>query len=108
MHAKIKKSVFGVLAFQIPDSRKQPSHVEMEKIATTFSSLKHVRVPRNEVDMSEYYTLFQEILNFKARDNINLWMTTYVHALPPSTNNSHPVMDFLCMVPFYKRVGVPE
>ena len=48
----------GVLAFQIPDSPQQPSHVAIENVAPQFLSLQNICVPWNEVNMKEYFMLF--------------------------------------------------
>lgn len=97
----------GVLAFQIPDSRKQASHVEMEGVASRFSSLQKIRVPRSEVDMGEYYRLFatSAAAHGCGNNNISLWTTTYLHPIQSiqcrdgdgtatTASGRHPVVDF--------------
>ena len=69
----------GILAFQIPDSRLQPSHLVLDElVAATVddlddfvfsSSFRTVRVPRNEVDMEVYHTLFSSLMDNNNKNN---------------------------------------
>eukprot|EP01088_Endostelium_zonatum_P008744 TRINITY_DN21901_c0_g1_i1.p1 TRINITY_DN21901_c0_g1~~TRINITY_DN21901_c0_g1_i1.p1 ORF type:complete len:278 (-),score=57.31 TRINITY_DN21901_c0_g1_i1:4-837(-) len=69
----------GVLAFQIPDTRVQPSHTEMKKVAEELGwgdLVKDVRIPRCEQDQRWYYNLLAD-----SCDNLNIWTTTYAQIL---------------------------
>ncbi|CAK4165110.1 unnamed protein product [Aphanomyces euteiches] len=81
----------GVLAFQMPDTRKQPSHVLMGKAALDLGlDVSSVRWVTNEVDSDAYYKLLSPLAT-----DIHLWSTNYTYILPTTTSNVHPVVDFV-------------
>ena len=68
-----------IFAFQIPDSRLQPSHRVLDELAAATvdglddflfsSSFRTVRVPRNEVDIQVYHTLFSSLMDDNNNNN---------------------------------------
>ena len=98
----------GIFAFQIPDTRVQPSHTLMVTAAKNtgyyddifVNAVPPVRIPRAEQDPLWY----QSILSLSRNADINHWNTEYVHQLPLVTGDSssqstewpaeHPVCTF--------------
>lgn len=92
----------GVLAFQIPDTINQPSHLLMETAALRcgmLNDLENVRIARAEHTADWYYKLLSPYCK-----EVDIWSTEYVQQLPaqPKTFNDthnkvptrHPVLEF--------------
>lgn len=83
----------GVLAVQMPDTRRQPSHLLMEEAAKNcgFSErIAHTRIPRVEYDADYYYNLLSPHCT-----SIDLWSTEYTHLLSYNPSGlTHPVAEF--------------
>lgn len=92
----------GVLAFQIPDTINQASHLLMETAALRCGLLKYledVRIARNEHTADWYYKLLSPYCK-----EVDIWSTEYVQQLPAQpksfndTHNKvparHPVLEF--------------
>ncbi|RHY53929.1 hypothetical protein DYB38_004571 [Aphanomyces astaci] len=81
----------GALAFQMPDTRQQPSHVLMGEAANQLSlDVSNVRWVTTDVNADAYYKLLRPL----TRD-IHLWSTEYVYQLEAQDNNIHPVVDYV-------------
>jgi len=72
----------GVLAFQVPDTRQQPSHLLMRQAVENLQ-FDHVideaggiRIPTSEVDPGEYYQLLAPYC-----ESVDVWSTKYLHVL---------------------------
>jgi len=103
----------GVFAFQIPDTRDQPSHILMDVAASKCGfteQLKSIRIPRMDHSADWYYHLLRPHVK-----SIDLWTTEYTNPLTvqgsingyddnkndddSNSNNSnnikkHPVLQF--------------
>jgi trans-aconitate methyltransferase len=84
----------GVLAVQMPDTRRQPSHLLMEEAAKNCGHsdrLVGIRIPRVEHDPDFYFDLLTEHCA-----SIDLWSTEYTHLLPchSPSDPPHPVAEF--------------
>eukprot|EP00457_Paulinella_chromatophora_P010488 gb/GEZN01010592.1/.p1 GENE.gb/GEZN01010592.1/~~gb/GEZN01010592.1/.p1 ORF type:complete len:302 (+),score=29.13 gb/GEZN01010592.1/:81-986(+) len=92
----------GVLAFQIPDTRHQPSHLLMrEAVKEAGITPKQVRMPQCEHDPSFYYKLLQPHCRL-----VDIWSTEYVQELFPMVDEEdeakaksklpqlHPIASF--------------
>ncbi|KAL4086853.1 hypothetical protein PRIC1_013912 [Phytophthora ramorum] len=97
----------GVLAFQIPDTRLQPSYGLMLDAAAQLGLSGRVAGVRSvtcEHDPEFYYELF------KSADNnveLDMWVTVYAHIL----EGDNPVADFTSSTglrPFMKALGEPS
>ncbi|KAI8828874.1 putative trans-aconitate 2-methyltransferase, partial [Chytriomyces cf. hyalinus JEL632] len=78
----------GVLAFQIPDTRAQPSHLLMIEAAHALGlqdRIKSTRWVACEKDPHEYYRLLSPLASC-----VNLWHSTYTFAM----EGENPVADF--------------
>jgi len=77
----------GHLAFQIPDSRQQNSHIMMRKAAEELGldQLLKVRWVTCNVDPDAYYSLLRPYAS-----NFNMWSTEFVQIL----KGDNPVVDF--------------
>ena len=86
----------GVLAFQMPDTRAQASHVLMPEAARAVGvDISGVRWVTTEQDTSTYYRLFADIAR---PETIHLWSTEYTQVLASrdsTTKCHHPVVDFV-------------
>jgi trans-aconitate 2-methyltransferase len=83
----------GVLAVQMPDTRVQPSHVLMVQAANKCGfekEIKHVRIPRVDVDSEKYYRWMREYVS-----EIDIWSTEYVQQLNHVEGATHPVLDYV-------------
>eukprot|EP00981_Chlorochromonas_danica_P009816 scaffold2831_cov249-Ochromonas_danica.AAC.17 len=86
----------GILAIQMPDTRKQPSHLLMETAALRTGLINHltdVRIPRVEKDAQWYYSLLAPLVK-----DIDLWCTDYIHQLETTYDqemaaDNHPVLE---------------
>lgn len=81
----------GVLAFQVPDTRNQPSHTLMETAAAEcgyYELVKNVRIPRMDHTTEWYFQLLSPHVK-----NMDLWTTEYTQPLPV-TSEWHPVLEF--------------
>jgi trans-aconitate 2-methyltransferase len=84
----------GVFAFQMPDTRVQPSHLLMEEAARRIGAHDEmflerrppIRIPRVEHDPSFYVQIFHGMNGSSGEDgtdvDIDHWTTEYVHHLP--------------------------
>eukprot|EP00808_Paulinella_micropora_P009081 g21579.t1 len=115
----------GVLAFQIPDTRVQPSHVLMKEAVQEFGiSLDEVRMPQCEHDATFYHDLLLPHCR-----TLDIWSTSYLQELVPGLGAVveegeaerlgaqhvappplplHPVAEFFSstgLSPFLKHVG---
>lgn len=86
----------GVLAVQMPDTRRQPSHLLMEEAAKNCGfeeRLVNIRIPRVEHDPDFYFNMLRDECA-----SIDLWTTEYTHMLPytapTSDESTHPVAEF--------------
>lgn len=76
----------GILAFQMPDSRSQNSHLMMQEAARDISQdVKNVRWVTTEVDPDVYYDLLSPYCQM-----LDIWSSTYSHVL----TGDNPVADF--------------
>jgi len=75
----------GVLAFQIPDTREQNSHLMMQQAMNELGFHKKVRWVTAEVDADQYHQLLAPICS-----GLNMWSTNYTHIL----EGDNPVVDF--------------
>ena len=75
----------GVLAFQIPDTREQNSHLMMQQAMRELGFQKKVRWVTAEVDANQYHELLAPICS-----ELNMWSTNYTHIL----EGDNPVVDF--------------
>ncbi|KAJ3234282.1 hypothetical protein HDU78_005919 [Chytriomyces hyalinus] len=78
----------GVLAFQIPDTRAQPSHLLMIEAAHALGlqdRIKSTRWVTCEKDPHEYYRLLSPLAS-----SVNLWHSNYTFAM----EGENPVADF--------------
>lgn len=84
----------GVFAFQIPDTRNQPSHVLMDVAAVRSGltdKLQNVRIPRMDHSADWYYHLLRPHVQ-----SIHIWTTEYVNPLAVITGVQwHPVLQFV-------------
>ncbi|RHY56352.1 hypothetical protein DYB34_005323 [Aphanomyces astaci] len=81
----------GAFAFQMPDTRQQPSHVLMGEAANQLNlDVSNVRWVTTDVNADAYYKLLRPL----TRD-IHLWSTEYVYQLEAQDNNIHPVVDYV-------------
>lgn len=91
----------GVLAFQIPDTRVQPSHVLMETAARTLDLPLHfvkpdalivpegktgVRIPRCEYDPAVFYSVLKPLSSY-----LRIWFTEYIHEM----SGEEPIFNFV-------------
>eukprot|EP01090_Pellita_catalonica_P021582 TRINITY_DN8118_c0_g1_i2.p1 TRINITY_DN8118_c0_g1~~TRINITY_DN8118_c0_g1_i2.p1 ORF type:complete len:290 (+),score=21.77 TRINITY_DN8118_c0_g1_i2:121-990(+) len=86
LHSIIRSE--GILAFQIPDTRKQSSHLLMIIAANNVGlgeKIRSVRIPRCEYDQDKYF----DMLNAKFTD-VDLWTTTYCQQLERTMSNLNP------------------
>ncbi|KAF0717497.1 Aste57867_2259 [Aphanomyces stellatus] len=80
----------GVLAIQMPDSRKMPSHQLMGQAAADLGmDVSSARWVTTEADAGAYYKLLAPL-----GSEIHLWSTEYVYTMTASSD-SHPVVDFV-------------
>ena len=75
----------GVLAFQMPDTRAQNSHLMMHKAMEDLGFDHQVRWVTTEVDPDQYYDLLKPICT-----HIDMWSSTFVHSM----QGDNPVADF--------------
>lgn len=94
----------GVLAFQIPDTREQPSHQLMREAARQLGiadQVADVRWVTCEQDPSYYYELFKRIDGDLALD---MWATVYAQVM----EGENPVADFTASTglgPYLEQLG---
>ncbi|TYZ66691.1 hypothetical protein PybrP1_007417 [[Pythium] brassicae (nom. inval.)] len=94
----------GVLAFQIPDTREQPSHQLMREAARQLGiadQVAGVRWVTCERDPSYYYELFKRIDGGIALD---MWATVYAQVM----EGENPVADFTSSTglgPYLEQLG---
>ncbi|RHY24939.1 hypothetical protein DYB32_008608 [Aphanomyces invadans] len=82
--------VGGVLAFQMPDTRQQPSHVLMGEAAKHVGfDVSKVRWVTTDVNADAYYNLLRPLAS-----EVHLWSTEYVYQLAGG-EGVHPVVDFV-------------
>ncbi|DAZ96358.1 TPA: hypothetical protein N0F65_008008 [Lagenidium giganteum] len=99
----------GVLAFQIPDSRLQPSHqlmVEAGKRLNLQDRLANVRWVTCERDPSYYYQICHD-LEPPQVSNLDMWSTAYAQIL----SGENPVADFTSSTglgPYLEELGGRE
>jgi len=91
----------GQLAFQIPDSRRQNSHLMMQKAAEVlgFDKLLNVRWVTCNVDPGVYYNLLRPYVS-----HFNIWSTEYVQIL----EGNNPIVDFTsstALGPYLEALG---
>ncbi|ETV95096.1 hypothetical protein H310_11379 [Aphanomyces invadans] len=80
----------GVLAFQMPDTRQQPSHVLMGEAAKHVGfDVSKVRWVTTDVNADAYYNLLRPLAS-----EVHLWSTEYVYQLAGG-EGVHPVVDFV-------------
>lgn len=80
----------GVLAFQIPDTRKQASHLLMETAAATCGvDVSGVRIPRCEEDPGFYVEVLGRLTD-GGEMGVNTWSTEYSQML----TGDNPVADY--------------
>lgn len=97
----------GTIAFQMPDSRLQPSHqlmAEAAKQVGLWDRVADVRWVTCERDPSFYYELFKSI----DKDvELDMWATVYTQVL----EGDNPVADFTSSTglrPFMEALGDPS
>ncbi|KAG1708830.1 hypothetical protein DVH05_022451 [Phytophthora capsici] len=97
----------GTLAFQIPDTRVQPSHqliAEAAKQVGLWDRVADVRWVTCERDPDFYYELFGEIGKV---EELDMWSTVYAQVL----EGENPVADFVGSTgfrPFMEALGDPS
>lgn len=94
----------GVLAFQIPDTREQPSHLLMREAAVQLGvadQVTSVRWVTCERDPSFYYELFKSV----DKDvKLDMWATIYAQVM----EGENPVADFTSSTglgPYLEQLG---
>lgn len=84
----------GCIAVQIPDTRDQPSHRALTRIANRLLSeagrQADVRIPQARVDPEHYF----EMLHAAGFVDIDVWRTEYVQLLR-GERGDHPVVEFV-------------
>jgi trans-aconitate 2-methyltransferase len=102
----------GVLAVQMPDTARQPSHLLMETAALRSGLIEQtidvVSTQRIEHDVNWYHHLLTPL----CRD-VDIWTTEYVHQLPhqgPAKQQLHPVLELTRpkatgLLPYLNAVG---
>lgn len=100
----------GVLAFQIPDSRVQPSHVLMKQAAKDCGLLEKylqkVRIPQCYLDTIDYYNILAPLCS-----SVDMWRTTYSQPLTVDDKTDgqlHPVAQFYSstgLEPYLEALG---
>jgi trans-aconitate methyltransferase len=83
----------GVIAFQIPDTRAQPSHQLMVEAARQLGwheDVASVRWVTCEQEPSFYYEIVRELLGDSVSDRLDMWSTTYAQIM----EGENPVADF--------------
>lgn len=91
----------GVLAFQMPDTRAQNSHLMMRRAMKDLGFDHIVRWVTTEVDPDKYYDLLSPQCA-----HINMWTTTFVHSM----EGENPVADFTASTglgPYVEALGGP-
>ncbi|GLD96354.1 hypothetical protein PINS_up005037 [Pythium insidiosum] len=101
----------GVLAFQIPDSRLQPSHslmVEAKRQLGLHAELDNVRWVTCEHDPSFYYKIFETLVApHEMVTSLDMWSTTYAQIM----DGENPVADFTSSTglgPYLEALGGRE
>ena len=91
----------GVLAFQMPDTRAQNSHLMMGRAMENLGYDQKVRWVTTEVDPDRYYDLLSPLCT-----QINMWSSTFVHSM----QGENPVADFTASTglgPYVEALGGP-
>lgn len=100
----------GVLAVQMPDNRQSPSHLLMDEAAAAGpwrSRLARLRPIYGAMRSPEAY---YRILASVARQ-VDIWETTYLHVLPQSAGDGHPVVEWArgtALRPYLDALAEPE
>ena len=105
----------GVLAVQMPDTCRQPSHLLMEQAALRSGIIEQtfdiVNGHREQHDILWYHRLLTPI----CRD-VDMWTTEYVHQLPHQGSAKqlfHPVLEYnqnkaTGLLPYLTAIGGPK
>ncbi|OQS03098.1 trans-aconitate 2-methyltransferase [Thraustotheca clavata] len=98
----------GCIAFQMPDTRQQASHVLMSKAADKIAQdVSQVRWVTTDMDPDEYYKLLVSDTNPLT---MQLWTTEYIQLLEKK-EGSHPVVDFVSSTglgPYVNAISEPS
>ena len=90
----------GIIAFQIPDTRAQNSHLMMRQAMEDLGFDYHrVRWVTTEVDPDQYYNLLKPLCT-----QVDMWSSTFVHSM----QGDNPVADFTASTglgPYVESLG---
>ena len=100
----------GVLAIQMPDNRTSPSHLLMDEAAATgpwHETLARLRPVYGAMQSPDaYYRILAPAVR-----QVDIWETTYLHVLPESTGDDHPVVEWTkgtALRPYLDALEEPE
>lgn len=114
-HARLFPRIFGwvapggVLAVQMPDQFAAPSHVALAEVVATArwrDRLGHLRRSSPVLPAVDYFRLLGE-----AAREVDAWTTDYLHVLPASLDDVHPVVAWMkgtAMTPFLAVLDAEE
>jgi trans-aconitate 2-methyltransferase len=114
-HARLFPRIFdwvapgGVLAVQMPDQLAAPSHVALAEVVASArwrDRLASRRGPSSVLPAAGYFRLLGDVA-----EHIDAWTTEYLHVLPASPDEGHPVVAWIkgsIMTPFLAALDADE